>query len=89
MGRFEKKAFRILACVLCVYVVGLICIKSVESELNVKSQKIESEITTLKANIESLDLQIQNKTSFSYINDYATGRGYVYNSDVTAYVSGE
>lgn len=87
---FEKKARYCFLAVLSIYIVGGLMFRSMESSLNVQSQKIEAEIQALQYDIDGLDIEKQNLTAFARLNDVATSQGYTYShSNVTAYVSGK
>lgn len=58
--------------------VSSIIFASYETSLNVKSQKLQDEITDLESSKASLELQVQEATSFSKIEEIANKNGYTY-----------
>ena len=61
-----------------VFLVTSIIVYSFETSLNVESQNIQDEITELQASKASLELQVQEATSFSKIEEVAEKNGYTY-----------
>ncbi len=87
---FETKARNFLIFAFSIYIVGGLAIKSIESSMNVEKQIVENEIKTLKSDIDGLDIERQNMTSFAHLNEVATNQGFSYSqNDVTAYVTSE
>lgn len=87
---FEAKARFCLVVAFSVYIIGGLAIKSIESSMNVEQQIVEDQIKTLKSDIDGLDVERQNMTSFAHLNDVATSHGFSYShNDVTAYVASE
>lgn len=87
---FEVKARYCLIVAFSIYIIGGLAIKSIESSMNVQQQIVEDKIQTLKSDIDGLDIERQNMTSFAHLNDVATGQGFSYShNDVTAYVTSE
>lgn len=87
---FEVLARRCFILALGIYIIGGLAMRSIESSLNVEQQDVENEIQTLKNDIDGLDIEKQEMTSFAHLNDVASQQGYTYSySDVTAFVSGQ
>ncbi len=85
-SKFEKIAKTWLVIIVCVFVLGELTIQAVESSNNVEQQKIEGEINTLESDINGLNIEKQNKTNFSYVNDVVSAQGYTYSqTDAVAY----
>lgn len=87
--KFEKFTKKLLILMTVVFVIGIIGLNSYESSLNIDSQKIEKEISSLESDVDGLNMKKQELESFSRISTIASKKGYTYRqSTATAAVIG-
>ncbi len=87
--RFERMTKKLMIGTFVVFVVGVVSLNSVESTLNINCDKLENEISSIKSDIDGLDIQKQELVAFSRISNIASEKGLTYRqSSVTAAVVG-
>ena len=71
-------------------VLGHLGIQAMESSKNVEQQKLENQIKELESDINGLDIERQNMTTFAHLNEVASSQGYTYSqNEATAYLGAE
>ncbi|MBS5114456.1 MAG: hypothetical protein KHY88_01980 [Erysipelotrichaceae bacterium] len=89
-SRFEKRAATWLVFVVSFCVLGHLGIQAMESSKNVEQQKLENQIKELESDINGLDIERQNMTTFAHLNEVASSQGYTYSqNEATAYLGAE
>ena len=89
-SRFEKRAATWLVFVVSFWVLGHLGIQAMESSKNVEQQKLENQIKELESDINGLDIERQNMTTFAHLNEVASSQGYTYSqNEATAYLGAE
>lgn len=89
-SRFEKRAATWLVFVASFCVLGHLGIQAMESSKNVEQQKLENQIKELESDINGLDIEKQNMTTFAHLNEVASSQGYTYSqNEATAYLGAE
>lgn len=76
--KFTKFARKLLIVTFSIFVIGFIALNSYESSLNIDSQKIEKEISTIESDIDGLNMKKQELATFSRITSIANEKGYTY-----------
>lgn len=85
--KFERFAAICLVVVLSFCLLGHLGVQAMVSSKNVQQQKLENQIKELESDINGLDIEKQNITNFSHLNEVASSQGYVYSqTDSTAYL---
>lgn len=80
------KYMLVLSCI--IFIVGNIFLTSYEYNLNVKTVRLSREITLLEADVDSLDIEIHELTSFDKLLDVTSEAGLTYKGqDAVAIVS--
>lgn len=87
--RFERLTKKLLILTFALFIIGVVGLNSYESSLNIDSQNIEKEISTLESDIDGLNMRKQELESFSRVSSIAEKKGYTYRQNtVTAAVIG-
>ena len=69
----------------CIFIFGFTFVKSYEASYNKKIQVLQTQIETTKSEIEDLEIQKQELTTFNRVAEVAQKNGYTYYSSATAF----
>ena len=82
---FEQFARRFLIITTFIFVFGITFTKSYEASYNKKIQVLQKQIETTKSEIDDLEMQKQELTTFNRVAEVAQKNGYTYYSSATAF----
>ena len=85
--KFNVLAKKVMIFSFVVFVLGFVFISSVESDLNIKYQKVEKEIATIESDIDGLNMKKQELESFTRVASIASENGCTYQHTTTAAVA--
>ena len=75
-NKFQKKCLLIFVCTCCFYILGTLCLNSIESSINIEVQRVEDRIENQKSVLDGLNTARQDKVSFDNIVEVAQAKGY-------------
>lgn len=75
-NKFQKKCLVIFTFVFCFYILGTLCLNSIESAINIEVQRVEDDIEEQEAVLDGLNTAKQEKISFDNIVQVAKAQGY-------------
>ena len=75
-NKFQKKCLLIFICTCCFYVLGTLCLNSIESAINIEVQRVEDQIENQESVLDGLNTARAEKTSFDNIMEVAQVKGY-------------
>lgn len=75
-NKFQKKCLLIFVCTCCFYILGTLCLNSIESAINIEVQRVEYNIENQESVLDGLNTARQEKTSFDSIMEVVQAKGY-------------
>ena len=75
-NKFQQKCLLIFLCTCCFYVIGTLCLNSIESAINIEVQRVEDDIEEQEGILDGLNTARQDKISFDNIVQVAKSQGY-------------
>ena len=75
-NRFQKRCLLIFICTCCFYILGTLCLNSIESAINIEVQRVEDDIEEQESILDGLNTARQDKISFDNIVEVAKANGY-------------
>jgi len=75
-NKFQKKCLLIFAFTFCFYILGTLCLNSIESAINIEVQRVEDDIEEQESVLDGLNTARQSKISFDNIVEVAAANGY-------------
>ena len=73
---FQKKCLLIFAFTCCIYVLGTLCLNSIESAINIEVQRVEDQIENHRSVLDGLNAACQEKVSFDNVVEVAQAKGF-------------
>ena len=62
-NRFQKNCLLFFVCTCCIYVLGTLCLNSIESSINIEVQRVEDRIENQESVLDGLNTARQEKVA--------------------------
>ncbi len=85
-SRFERFCRIFFRISVCTFVLASISLNAMNYSLTTQRQKVEHEISSLRSDIDSLDMEKQKLVAFSRLSMIASENGFEYHQDAVASV---
>lgn len=73
---FQKKCLLLFVFTCCIYVLGTLCLNSIESAINIEVQRVEAQIENQSSVLDGLNTACHEKVNFDNIMEVAQAKGY-------------
>lgn len=73
---FQKKCLLVFAFTFCFYILGTLCLNSIESAINIEVQRVEDDIEDKEGILDGLNTAKHEKISFDNIIEVVNAQGY-------------
>lgn len=79
--KFERFMYKLCIAIIVLLIVGIVCGQTTLAQVNLEVQKLTKDVDAVRNTNDSLEMKIDEMTSFSRIKEISEEYGLTYNSD--------